>query len=116
MRILLALLITLTLAPGPPAAQPPGRVAFASSRTADGNADIFSADIAGETIANLTNDPAPDRSPVWSPDGSQIAFASRRADNWDLYLMRADGGGLRRLTEDAAYDGEPAWSPDGARI
>jgi TolB protein len=116
MRILLAVLMTLTMAPGPPPTAAPGRIAFVSSRTADGNADIFSADIAGETIANLTNDPAPDRSPVWSPDGTQIAFASRRADNWDLYLMRADGSGLRRLTEDAAYDGEPAWSPDGARI
>jgi TolB protein len=116
MRILLAVLMTLTMAPGPPSTVAPGRIAFVSSRTADGNADIFSADIAGETIANLTNDPAPDRSPAWSPDGTQIVFASRRADNWDLYLMRADGGDLRRLTEDSAYDGEPAWSPDGARI
>jgi TolB protein len=116
MRIFLAVLMTLTMAPGPPPTVAPGRIAFVSSRTADGNADVFSADIAGETIANLTNDPAPDRSPAWSPDGTQIAFASRRDNNWDLYLMRADGSGLRRLTEDAAYDGEPAWSPDGARI
>src|SRR5262245_31070827 len=116
MRILFALLVTLTLAPRPPAPQPPGRVVFVSSRTADGNADIFSADIAGDTIVDLTNDPAPDRSPAWSPDGTQIVFASRRSDNWDLYLMRADGSQLRRLTEDPAYDGEPAWSPDGTRI
>jgi TolB protein len=116
MRILLALLMTLTLAPVPPTAEPPGRVVFVSNRTADGNADIFSADIAGESIADLTNDPAPDRSPAWSPDGTQIVFASRRADNWDLYQMRADGSQLRRLTEDPAYDGEPAWSPDGTRI
>ena len=58
------------------AASSPGRIAFVASRTADGNADIFSADIGGEAIVDLTNDPAPDRSPSWSPDGRQIAFAS----------------------------------------
>jgi TolB protein len=121
MRFLLALYFGL-LPALIPAQQPSavgssaGRVAFVASRTADGNADIFSADIGGESVVNLTNNPAPDRSPSWSPDGQQIAFASRRADNWDLYLMRADGSYLRRLTEDPAYDGEPAWSPDGNRI
>jgi TolB protein len=116
MRLLSALLMTLALAPKPLPAAPPGRIVFVSGRTADGNADIFSADVGGESIVNLTNDPAADRSPSWSPDGAQIAFASRRDNNWDLYIMDADGSGLRRLTEDPAYDGEPAWSPDGARI
>jgi TolB protein len=93
-----------------------GRIAFASTRTSDGNIDIFSTDIAGETMINLTNDPAPDTAPAFSPDGSQIAFASRRNQNWDIYLMQADGSAVRRLTEDAAYDSEPTWSPDGTRI
>ncbi|HEY3230763.1 MAG TPA: hypothetical protein VGJ87_16180 [Roseiflexaceae bacterium] len=117
MRVLLTLLLVLVTLPAP--VRTPGsagRIVFVAGRTADGNADIFSADIAGETIVDLTNDPAPDRSPSWSPDGTRIVFASRRDDNWDLYLMRADGSGLQRLTEDPAYDGEPAWSPDGARV
>jgi TolB protein len=121
MRLLIALSIGLlpALTPSPihqAPAERAGRIAFVASRTADGNADIFSADIGGEAVINLTNDSAPDRGPAWSPDGRQIAFASRRGDNWDLYLMRADGGDLRRLTDDPAYDGEPAWSPDGASI
>jgi TolB protein len=121
MRFLLVLAFALLSALVPAstraqAAGAPGRIAFVASRTADGNADIFSADIGGEAIVNLTDDPAPDRSPAWSPDGQQIAFASRRGDNWDVYRMRADGGDLQRLTDDPAYDGEPAWSPDGTRI
>src|SRR5262245_27983660 len=111
MRILLALTLALTLLPSAAAAtKPSGRIVFVSSRTDNGNADIFSADVGGEHAVNLTADPAPDRSPSWSPDGSQIAFASRREQNWDLYAMRADGSGLRRLTDDPSYDGDPAWS------
>src|SRR5262245_11497171 len=105
MRVVLALIVALAGLPGPASASaPPGRIVFVSSRTADGNPDIFSADLGGDHMLDLTNDPAPDRSPSWSPDGSQIAFASRRENNWDLYLMNADGGGLRRMTDDPAYD------------
>jgi TolB protein len=93
-----------------------GRIVFAASR-GDGDAfDIFSADLAGERVVNLTADSHPDRSPSWSPAGDRIVFASRRASNWDLYVMRADGSDLRRLTEHPSYDGEPAWSPDGRLI
>src|SRR5262245_61262325 len=120
MRLLFALFFVLpALVPpyGPtPAVKAPGRIVFAASRTADGSTDIFSADIGGESAVDLTADPAPDRSPSWSPDGQQIVFASRRDKNWDLYLMRADGSDLRRLTADPSYEGEPAWSPDGASI
>lgn len=93
-----------------------GRILFAASRGDDGAFDIFSADLAGERVVNLTADPHPDRSPSWSPDAERIVFASRRNSNWDLYMMRADGSDLRRLTDHLAYDGEPVWSPDGRRI
>jgi dipeptidyl aminopeptidase/acylaminoacyl peptidase len=55
--------------------------------------------------------------PVWSPDGSQIAFMARRDDgNQDIYVIDADGSNLRRLTTDRTADAYPSWSPDGSTI
>lgn len=55
-------------------------------------------------------------SPAWSPDGRLIAFSSRRAGSFDLYVVRPDGTGTRRLTLGKADDTDPSWSPDGKRI
>jgi TolB protein len=53
---------------------------------------------------------------AWSADGSALAFAARRAGNWDLYRLARSGGAPERLTEHPAYDGTPAWSPDGGGL
>jgi WD40 repeat protein len=53
----------------------------------------------------------------WSPDGKQLAFASRTdGTNLDIYTMNANGTGLNRLTTNPARDEGVAWSPDGTRI
>jgi Tol biopolymer transport system component len=65
-----------------------------------------------QTITNVDQDTAP----VISPDGQQIAFMSRRDENWDVYVINIDGSDLQRLTTDPAQDGLPAWSPDGNAI
>lgn len=54
--------------------------------------------------------------PAWSPDGTKIAFSSRRSGSHDVYVMNADGTGTRRLTSTSADDLHPTWSPDGRRL
>jgi Tol biopolymer transport system component len=58
----------------------------------------------------------------WSPDGSRIAFASARDDDWDIstardiYVMDANGGGPDKLTTTDGEAERPSWSPDGGRV
>ncbi len=54
--------------------------------------------------------------PAWSRNGAQIAFASNRAGNSEIYVMDANGANVVNLTGNAAADGQPAWSPDGSKI
>ncbi len=54
--------------------------------------------------------------PAWSPDGSRIAFSSRRSGTFDLYVMNADGTGTERLTSGGKNDSHPTWSPSGTTI
>ena len=51
--------------------------------------------------------------PVWSPDGSRIAFSSDISGNWDIWMISADGAGLTQLTDDAKNQFGPTFSPDG---
>ena len=70
----------------------------------------------GSRPTNLTNDPAGDYTPAWSPDGTKISFTSDRDGNYEIYVMNADGSGQTRLTNNPAVDYYPDWSPDGRRI
>jgi Tol biopolymer transport system component len=69
-----------------------------------------------DATTNLTQHPAEDRSPAWSPDGRRLLFESDRDGNRDIYVMAADGTGVQRLTHDEGEDAQPAWAPDGRRI
>jgi TolB protein len=65
---------------------------------------------------NLTNHQSDDFGPVWAPDGRQIAFASRRDGNWEVYLMDLASGDVRNLSRSREIDLAPTWSPDGHQI
>ncbi len=92
-----------------------GKIAF--TRWEDGSGySIWVMEGHGGNPVRLAGD---GRHPVWSPDGTRIAFwsdlsPSVRAHVW---IMNADGSNLANLTHDAAVDDlDPVWSPDGARI
>jgi Tol biopolymer transport system component len=85
------------------------KIAFQSDR--DGNFEIYVMDADGSDPVNLTNNPAYDAQPAWSPDGTRIAFHSYRDGNYEIYVMGADGSNPVRLTDNPEGDGYPAWSP-----
>ena len=66
----------------------------------------------------LTSYPGAERSPSFSPDGSQVAFcwSGPERDNYDIYVKMVGVGEPSRLTAHAAADVSPAWSPDGRFI
>jgi TolB protein len=73
---------------------------------------LYLIDIASGRVTELTDDPAHDSDPVWSPDGSTIAFTSDRGGTAQVCLMRPDGSKVRCLTDGV----QPAWSPDGKSL
>jgi len=89
-----------------------------NSGTMDCNIEIYVMNANGGNEINLTNHSAEDVSLVWSPDGSKIAFTSKRDGNAEVYVMNADGSNLTNLTNNPAddYNCFQSWSPDGSKI
>ena len=91
-----------------------GKIVFMSKR--DGNAEIYSMNPDGSDQINLTQDPAADYNPAWSPNGKQILFSSDRDGIFDLYLMDPDGTNVQKVFKSSKYRMDGAWAPDGKRI
>ncbi len=100
-----------------PAWSPDGtKLAFVSDQT--GNDEIFTLDPAAASAliapypaaANLSNNPADDTDPAWSPNGAKLAFASNRDSTYEIYTMNADGSAQTRLTTSQNDDVHPAWT------
>jgi WD40-like Beta Propeller Repeat/HYR domain len=80
------------------------------------NGDIWVMRKDGSDQTQLTTDPAVDRTPSWSPDGNQIAFASNRDGSFEIYVMNADGSDQHQLTFNLPNSRAPSWTRNGSQI
>ena len=104
------------------ATTPTGAIASTLCSQFDGPCGVYALDPDGSNGRFLTSNPW-DLDPVWSPDGTSIAFRSQRACGGgrfcltDLYVLKVDGSGVRSLTTGLGLEvGGMSWSPDGSRI
>lgn len=97
--------------------------------------ELYEADLESGELRRLSNATGYDAEGCYSPDGSQIVFASNR-NAWtreltarekelfehdkaylmDIFIMNADGTDVRQLTDSPGYDGGPFFSADGKKI
>jgi tricorn protease len=78
--------------------------------------DVWMVERAGGEARRMTNNPAEENFPVFSPDGSQLAFSRQVGGNWDVYVMPVGGGEARRITYDPRAELVIGWTPDGKSI
>lgn len=78
--------------------------------------DIYKVPATGGAATQLTTQASYECTPVWSPDGKQIAFASDCNGNFDLFVMPATGGTAQRLTTNSAAELPSAFTPDGKQV
>jgi len=91
-----------------PSVSPLGdRVAFAAI------GDLWVMPIGGEPV-QLTDDAFVEADPMWSPDGTRLAYASDRGGSVQIWIHDVDSGESRQMTRDGG--GLPVWSPDGTEI
>jgi Tol biopolymer transport system component len=94
-----------------PGISPDGReIAFVSG------GDIWTVAAGGGEARLLISHPATESRPLFSPDGSRIAFTSTRTGNGDVYVLALGTGQVTRLTFDDANELVNGWSPDGRWI
>ncbi len=90
---------------------------------------LYLFEIEGRKATQLTTGGNDEHMPAWSPDGSRIAYVTKRGPNpdrnlnWDIFVVEAREGGaekpVTRFTgadNDPSLESRPAWSPDGKRI
>jgi hypothetical protein len=82
--------------------------------------DIYVMNVDGSGIHRITNDPMAEFQPIWSPDGTRIAFV-RQTDATSsatgVFVMDADGSNRMEVAvTDEGSNFSPSWSPDGSQL
>jgi tricorn protease len=78
--------------------------------------DLWTVPRSGGAAARLTTGPGEETNPVFSPDGSTVAFSGRYDGNVDVFVVPATGGVPKRLTWHPGFDAVQGWTPDGKRV
>ena len=78
--------------------------------------DLWSVERGGGDAKRLTTHPAEESYPVFSPDGSQLAFSRQIGGNWDVFVMPAAGGEARQITFHPRTDYANGWTADGTSV
>ena len=116
-RILLFIAFVLLFSSTINAQSSSGKIVFAED---SGRLLLINADGTGQTILT-SGGSVLDDNPVYSPDGSKIAFNRNIGFTTDIYVMNADGTNVVALTTatpqlDFSINVHPSWSPDGSKI
>jgi TolB protein len=83
----------------------------------NGQRDIFSIELDGSNLRNLTNTPDLNEfGPMFSPNGSLIAYSAGTSTESDLYLMSPEGTNQHRIIDLDGRSFQPVWSPDNYQI
>jgi dipeptidyl aminopeptidase/acylaminoacyl peptidase len=80
------------------------------------NGQVWTATLDGKEARRLFFDRGEDSELVWSPDGSRLAFVSRRGDHAFVGVYNGEGQPLTWMTPSSNFDVQPVWSPDGLKL
>jgi Tol biopolymer transport system component len=78
----------------------------------DESTEIFTVDVDGQNLLKLTDNSYWDLYPAWSPDGTRIAFLSKRDTDLDIYMMNADGSDQHMFYDSGSHDADIDWEGD----
>jgi Tol biopolymer transport system component len=72
----------------------------------DENTEIFTIDVSDQNLKRLTDNTFWDLYPTWSPDGTHVAFLSKRDSDFDIYMMNADGSDQHLFYDSGSHDAD----------